>query len=131
MKSQVSYIKKTSKTFHEYKLIEIISEREVKEHLSFIFPYYNGTVQHMFFSSDLQYMHEKLVNARQFMYKRVNAGDHENPTRVKWEMVVRFNQYPTDLNNHSQANYILSPDFTQYLDVDRKNKKYMIRDTFT
>lgn len=65
------------------------------------------------------------------MYKRVNASDHENPTRVKWELVVRFNSYPTDLNLQSQANYILSPDFTQYLDVDRKNKKFMIRDTFT
>lgn len=53
MKSQVSYIKKTPKTFHEYKLIEIINEREVKEHLSFVFPFYNGTLQHMFFSQDM------------------------------------------------------------------------------
>ncbi len=82
MKDQVSYIKKTKKAFHEFKLIEIISETEVKEHLSFIFPFYAATLQHMFFSSDMQYMHEKLINSRQFLYKRVNLNDPNEPTRV-------------------------------------------------
>jgi hypothetical protein len=51
MKAQVSYVKKSQKNFYEYKLIEIINEREVKEHLSFIHPFFEDrSVQNMFFS---------------------------------------------------------------------------------
>ena len=53
IKSQVSYVKKAEKNFYHWKLIEIINEREVKEHLSFVHPYYEaGQVQNIFFSQD-------------------------------------------------------------------------------
>jgi hypothetical protein len=72
MKSQVSYIKKNDKSFHEFKLIEIVNEREVKEHLSFIHPCYEyNKMQSMLFSNDLEYMFERLVNGRFFLYKKV------------------------------------------------------------
>jgi len=59
----VSYVKKVEKRFYEYKLIEIINEREVKEHFNFIYPYYIqpnpvNNKQHIFFSADLEYMNE-------------------------------------------------------------------------
>jgi len=40
MKSQVSFIKRTEKNFYEFKLIEIVNEREVKEHMTFVHPFY-------------------------------------------------------------------------------------------
>ena len=40
MKHQVNYIKSLHKVFYEFKLVEIMSDREVKEHLSFVFPHY-------------------------------------------------------------------------------------------
>ncbi len=131
MKSQVSYIKRLDKHFYEFKLIEIISDREVKEHFSFVFPFYAGTLQHMFFSSDLEYMYERLENQREFLYKKVPLNEPSNPTRVKWEIVHRFTSFPQDLLENTEHPFILSPDFTQYLDVDRKGKKFMIKDSFT
>jgi hypothetical protein len=43
MKSQISYVNGIAKEFHEFKVIEIINEKEVKEHLAFVYPYYAGT----------------------------------------------------------------------------------------
>jgi|LauGreDrversion4_2_1035121.scaffolds.fasta_scaffold44840_2 hypothetical protein len=93
MRGQVPYIKRIPKTFYEFRVIEIVNEREIKEHFSFVFPYYGGgerNIQHMFFSNDLFYMIERLVNARAFIYKQVPLRDRNNPTRVKWELVHRF-----------------------------------------
>lgn len=36
------YIKLVGKKFHNFKIIEIISETEAKEHFTFLHPYYNG-----------------------------------------------------------------------------------------
>lgn len=44
LRSQISFVKKSEKAFYEYKVIEIINEREVKEHLSFIHPFYEGQI---------------------------------------------------------------------------------------
>jgi hypothetical protein len=92
MKSQVSYIKRTKKTFFEFRLVEIISDREVKEHFSFVFPYYGGgtNIQHIFFSEDKEFMLERLINARAFLYKKVIQRTKERPNRVKWELAHRF-----------------------------------------
>lgn len=40
MKHQINYIKSLHKVFYEFKLVEIMSDSEVKEHLSFVFPHY-------------------------------------------------------------------------------------------
>ncbi len=42
MKNQVSFIKKLKKTLYEFKLVEILSENELKEHFSYVFPFYGG-----------------------------------------------------------------------------------------
>lgn len=72
-----------------FKLIEILNDKEVKEHFSFIFPYYGGgkATQHMFFSKsgDRWYMFERLINARAFIYKSVSRAEFNNPTRIHWE----------------------------------------------
>jgi hypothetical protein len=79
-------VKALEKTFYEFRLIEIISESEVKEHLSYIFPYYGGDkyTQYMFFSDDMNFMLERLINARAFLYLRESAGTREQPNRVRW-----------------------------------------------
>jgi hypothetical protein len=86
-------------------------------------------MQHLFFSEDMQLMLEQLSNARVFLYKRVHMRDRNNESRVRWELVHRFTQFPTDLAEITQYPYIFSPDFTMYLDVDRKNKQFLIRDS--
>eukprot|EP00347_Sterkiella_histriomuscorum_P017370 403349643 len=128
IKSQISYVKKAEKNFYEWKLIEIINEREVKEHFSYIHPFYEDrAVQNIFFSQDTEYMYEHLVNQRYFLYKKVQGQNN----RVTWQQVHRFTGFPTDLISQCTFPYLFSKDFSMYLDVDRKNRKYMIRDSFT
>ena len=51
------------KKFHNFKMIEIINEYEVKEHFTFTHPFYGvGNYQRIYFSDDLEYMLERLVN---------------------------------------------------------------------
>jgi hypothetical protein len=130
IKSQVSFIKKSEKSFYEFRLIEIINEREVKEHLSFIHPFYEDkTCQNIFFSQDTDYMFEHLSNQRFFLYKKVQGPSGSN--KVKWQQVHRFTAYPDDITRHIMVPYIFSHDFSMFLDLDRKNKRFMIRDSFT
>lgn len=71
IKSQISYVKKAEKNFYVWKLIEIINEREVKEHFTYIHPFYEDRqVQNIFFSQDTEYMFEHLINQRYFLYKK-------------------------------------------------------------
>lgn len=79
----------------------------------------------------MQLMLEQLSNARVFLYKRVHLRDRNNESRVRWELVHRFTQFPTDLAEITQYPFIFSPDFSMYLDVDRKNRKFLIRDSFS
>lgn len=71
----MAFIKKIKKTFYEFKLIEIINEREVKEHFSFIHPYYES-MKLIYFSSDGRYMYERLINSRLFIYERSEKAEN-------------------------------------------------------
>ncbi len=48
----------------------------------------------MYFSDDMEYMFERLANARQFLYRKFKLNDG---TKVKWELVHRFKNIPTEL----------------------------------
>lgn len=49
--NNTSYISMEAKTFRKFKLIEIMSSTEVKEHLSFVHPFYGaGVYQKIYFS---------------------------------------------------------------------------------
>jgi hypothetical protein len=59
------------KKFYKFRLIEIKDNQEVKEHFSFVHPFYEKQFHRLFFSDDLEYMlerHEQNV----FIYKRQN-----------------------------------------------------------
>jgi len=53
--------------------VEILSETEVKEHLSFVHCVTKdpATMQYLYFSEDLKYMYERLKYERHFLYERV------------------------------------------------------------
>ena len=52
----------TPKKFYEFRLIEIMGAQEIKEHYSFIHPFYEGSLQRIYFSDDGEYMYERLIN---------------------------------------------------------------------
>jgi hypothetical protein len=41
LENNKSFVKKIEKTFHNFKVIEVINEFEVKEHFNFVHPLYN------------------------------------------------------------------------------------------
>lgn len=57
------YIKIMQKKFHNFKMIEIVNEYEVKEHFTFTHAFYGtGNYQRIYFSENMEYMLERLVN---------------------------------------------------------------------
>ena len=87
-------------------------------------------MQYLFFSRNNEFMLERLANSRVFLYQR--KRDFKGAAnRVKWEQVHRFTQFPVDLADLTQYPYIFSPNFSNYIDVDRKAKIFMIKDSLT
>lgn len=116
------------KEFREFRLIEIVSEVEVKEHMVFIHPYYMKDKQRLFFDSKNQYMLEKLGHPRVFLYEK-----EENKMRrtFKWKCLRRFNKFPEDLENDSGFLRTMSPSFQFFIDINRSSNLFVIRDSFT
>ena len=74
-------------------------------------------------------MFERIAGGRCFIYKRIE--DEKWKGKVMWNQIHRFSQFPVDLLAPTQYPYIFSPDFSKYLDIDRKKKVFLIKDTFT
>jgi hypothetical protein len=71
-----SHLKILGKTFHNFKVIEIVNEYEIKEHFTFVHPFYGvGKYQRIYMSSNLEYMLERLQNQRVFLYQRQPSNE--------------------------------------------------------
>lgn len=128
IQNQETYVKGQPKEFREFKLIEIMSEVEVKEHFSFIHPQFLSQHQGLYFSNNTNYMLEKLNHPRVFLFhKEIMHGTN----KVRWNFVKRFNKYPQDLENETGFIRVLSPDFDQYIDINRGDHQFVIRNTLT
>lgn len=129
MRFQTTFVESLGREWREFRLIEIVNEREVEEHLQFQHPYYPNQIQSIYFDSKTKYMLEKLNHPRIFLYEKKKAPEAAN--RVNWSLVKRFSKFPSDLENQSGFLQIMSPCFEYYIDIDRELKKFVIKDTFT
>ncbi len=75
-------------------------------------------------------MFEILNNGRYFLYQK-ETGKVDGTNKITWKQIHRFQSFPDDLLKLSQNPFILSRDFSMYLDVDRKNRRFMIKDSMT
>lgn len=66
------FVKKQPKEFRQFRLIEIQNETEVHEIASFIYPFWKGQIQCIYFSEDGEFMYERLFFQRYLIYKKVN-----------------------------------------------------------
>jgi len=73
-------------------------------------------------------MLEKLGHPRVFLYEK-----EENKMRrtTKWKCLRRFNKFPEDLENDSGYLRAMSPSFQFFIDINRSNNQFVIKDTFT
>lgn len=115
IENQVSYNQRIEKKFFEFKVIEIVSDCEIVEHLTFIHPIYPDTVQFLYFSDDLKYLYERQKYERHFLYQIEPTGVSNI---VNYKYIHRFHHIPVDLLNVTQYPFIFSPNFTRYLDCD-------------
>ncbi|CDW78106.1 wd-40 repeat protein [Stylonychia lemnae] len=128
LQNNVSYVKIEEKKFLRYKVIEIINSQEIEEHFSFVHPNYGeGRYQRMFFSDDLQFMLERIQNQRVFFYKREETLI---PGEIRWVLIRRLKQFPQDLSECTNANFLFSPNLQYYLDYDKDDNMFVIKTTF-
>ena len=67
--ADTSYVSTLEKKFYRFRVIEIMDTQEVKEHFSFVHPYYgDDKYQRLFFSEDLDLMLER-QDQNVFLYR--------------------------------------------------------------
>jgi hypothetical protein len=111
-----------------FKLIEIDTEKEVRDVLEFYHPVYPGSQQEFYFDTNANFMLEMLTAPKVSIYKK-----NQKPGKVecKWEFVRRIEKYPYFLENNSGFLRAMSPCFSRYLDLNKEQKMFVVKDTFT
>ena len=71
-------------------------------------------------------MMERLINQRQFLYRIEKTSKGNN---VKMQNIYRFKNIPHEMQDLSLYPFFFSPNFMRYIDIDRKKKIFVIRDT--
>jgi hypothetical protein len=85
--NSTAYVGILTKKFMKYKLIEIVSETEVKVHYEFVHPCIETEpFQRIYISDDNEYMIERLLNQRVFFYKKEPSNDG----LYKWKLIYRI-----------------------------------------
>ena len=86
IKRQTTFIKSIKKEFYEYKLIEVVNEHEVKEHFSFIHPFYDKMqmMHYLYINNTQDLMLERIAFSKLFLYRKVELGEGN---RVKWQQI--------------------------------------------
>ena len=131
--NQVTLNHSIKKEFFEFRVIEIITDKDIKEHFSFVHCLTTEptTMQYIYFSEDLKYMYERLKFERHFLYERVEPKQGVLPgskNEVSWKQIHRFHKLPLDILRLSEYPFIFSPNFKKYLDLDDTNIRFVIRD---
>ncbi len=118
MMNQATFVKRRDKEYHEFKLIEIVSQDKVREVASFIYPYWKGQQQYLYFNDEGDMMFERLFFERQQIYQKI--PDKVNPTKCTWKLIKRLTNLPTDFLDvqNTQYPFFMSPNFKYYLDID-------------
>lgn len=105
-----------------------MNEAEVKEHLTFIHPFYQSDKQRIYFDDKNEYMLEKLGHPRVFLYEREET---KRGRKTRWRCIRRLNKFPEQLENDSGFLTTFSPSFKCYIDINRRLNQFVIRDTLT
>ena len=95
--NQKTFSDSLGREFREFRLIEIVNEKEVMEHASFVHSFYPGKKQRFYFDDINQFMLEKLSHPRVFLYKM--DQDTSQGTKIKWHLIKRFAKFPEDLES--------------------------------
>lgn len=126
--NQLSFAQTCGKEFREFRLVEIVSDVEVREHLVFVHPFYLRERQRIYFDSKNQFMLEKHGHPRVFLYEK---EENKMKRTIKWKCLRRFTKFPEELENESGFLRCMSPTFHQFIDIDRQLNRFVIRDTFS
>jgi hypothetical protein len=74
-------------------------------------------------------MIEKVLNGKVVLYEKEKMNAITND--VKWNQVMRFNKFPEELESDSGFLRVMTPCFMYYIDIDRAEKIFIIRDTIS
>jgi hypothetical protein len=127
-KFQQSFIECTEKDFHQFQLVKIVHEKEVKILRKFIHPVYK-TYQRLYFSENYNLMFEELENKIVILYEWYPEGDSLN--EGKWAIVKRLHKYPDQLEPKTPFLTLNTPNFEKYIEFDETLDKWVLRKTRT
>ena len=82
-------------------------------------------------SEDTQFLMEVQGNLVAAIYKRIELDtvDEHGFTEVKWTRLKHLRQYPKLLQGACYANFLFSPSFDNYIDVNYREGVFLIRNT--
>jgi hypothetical protein len=72
-------------------------------------------------------MLERLTHPRVFLYVKEPSKDGSN--FVNWVLHKRFNGFPEDLENDTGFLRVMSPCFEYYIDLNKEEGVFVIKDT--
>lgn len=132
--NQVPFVnsERDKKEFHEFKIIEIISADEVRELISFTHPKYNDQ-QVLLFNKHSDKMLELLSHNRVFLYTKTFGQEENNQSsqRVQWKLLRRLENMNFESLKNKNFLEQVTDDFRYFVDVDKANKQFLIRDMST
>jgi hypothetical protein len=86
-----------------------------------------GCNHYLYFNEDATLMLERLPFQRIYLYQRRYLPD----TECQWAEPTPLRSFPSDLLKHTQYPFVMSPDFSKYIDLNRKTKEFLVRDSKT
>lgn len=109
----------------KWKYIEIVNELEIKEIFHYVHPSYE--FQYVYINSDSNLMIERLLFSKAYLYKKVSLDDKT----IRWQIIKKIENFDRELEGDLNDLSFYSPDFSQNLELDRRSKTFLVRDTFT
>ena len=128
LEKQKTYIQTVEKSIKHWKYIEIISEDEIEEIFEFYFPSYEYQYIYINNSKSDPYMIESIKNNKAYLYR----AERLNGNFIKWNQIKQLEDFDSEFQC-PVPNFLpfYSPDFSYHIDLNRKEKKFRIRDTIS
>jgi hypothetical protein len=123
--NQHPYLDGEEVAVHNWRYIEIVGEREIREHLNF--NHYTLGVQELYINKNYDKLIQKLKFGKTYIYEIEGKESSLNKLR----MIQRLTNYPDEMEIDDNILQCYSPDFSQTLFLDKKNKSFEIHDTIS
>ncbi len=117
------YMLMQPKKFHEFKLVEVLNEMEIKVHSTFVHAVFEME-QKIYLSKNVKWMIERLGYSDVYLYQNVNNEE--------WRFHKHIISFPASEQAGQQFHLSqFSPNFDYFVQLDLATKQYQVKDMLT